>query len=80
LGSRARLNSHDGSNGLDIDNRRWSCAVRIVMGIVWTLPGAVTVKGIMPWAMPPIGFSMGVVIFRVMLKMWIWFGLGAQGV
>ena len=85
LGLRVRLNSNDGSNGCDIDNRRWSCVVHIVTGIVWTLIRApemlmVTVRGMMPWAMPPIGISMGLLIVRVMLKLWIWSGLGAQGV
>ena len=61
-----------------------SCVVHIVTGTVWTHKGApemlmVTAKGMMLWAMP-IGISIGVVIFRVMLKIWIWFGLGAQGV
>jgi hypothetical protein len=39
----------------------------------------VTVKGMMPCAMPTIGLSMGVAISWVFLKMWIWSGLGAQG-
>lgn len=55
---RARLNANDGSNGLDIDHRRWSCVTRIVGGIVGTPPGVpvillVTVKVMMPGAMPP---------------------------
>jgi hypothetical protein len=61
--------------------------VGIVTEMAWTLTAApemllVTVKGMMPGAMPPIGFSMGVVIFRVMPKMSIWsgLGLGPQGV
>jgi hypothetical protein len=40
----------------------------------------VMAKGMIPWAMPPIGFSIGVVIFPVMLEMRKWSGLGAQGV
>ena len=80
------MNSNDGSNGPDICNRRWSCVnlMHIGAGIVWTPIGApeilpVTVKGMRPSTMPPIGISMGVVIIRVRLKRWIWFGLGAQG-
>jgi hypothetical protein len=86
LGLRVRLNSNDGSNGPDIGNRRWSCVdlMHIGTGIVWTHTRApeillVTVKGLRPWTMPSIGISMGVVIIRVRLKRWIWFGLGAQG-
>jgi len=73
LGLRKR-DSNDGSNGCDIGNRRWSCVVRIVPEMLM-----VTVKGMMPCAMPTIGLSMGVAISWVFLKMWIWSGLGAQG-
>ena len=85
MGLRVR-NSNDGSNGCDIGDRRWSCVVHIVTGIVWTHTGAPemlligTVKAMMLWAMPPIGLSLGVVKFRVMLEMWIGVGLGAEGV
>jgi hypothetical protein len=55
------------------------------MGMVWTHTGApemliVAVKAMMLGAMPSIGLSMGVVIFRVMLEMRIGVGLGAEGV
>ena len=77
-------NSNDGSNGCDIGDR-WSCVVPILMGMVWTHTGApemliVAVKAMMLGAMPSIGLSMGVVIFRVMLEMRIGVGLGAEGV
>ena len=83
MGLRVR-NSNDGSNGCGIGDR-WSCVVRIVTGMLWTYTGApemllVTVKGMMPLAMPPIGISTRVMVFRVRPKRWIWFGLGAQGV
>ena len=80
MGLRVR-NSNDGSNGCDIGDRRWSCVVHIVTGIVWTHTGApeilmVAVKVMRPWAMPAIGISMGAVIIRA-LKRWV--GLGGQG-
>jgi hypothetical protein len=56
------------------------------MGMAWTHTGVpemllvVTVKAMMLGAMPSIGLSMGVVIFRVMLEMRIGVGLGAEGV
>jgi hypothetical protein len=85
LGLRVSLKSNDGSYGPDIGNRRWSCVnlMHIGTGIAWTHTGApeillVTVKGMRPRTMPPIGIPMGVVIIRVRLKRWIWFGLGAQ--
>jgi hypothetical protein len=83
LGLRVR-NPDNGSNGCDIGDRR-SCLVHIVTGMVRTHTGApeiliVTVKGMRLGAMPPIGISVGVVIFRVILEMRIGFGLGAQGV
>ena len=85
LGLLVRLNSNDGSNGPDIGNRRWSCVnlMHIGTGIVWPHTGApemliVTVKGMRPWAMPPIGISMGMVIIRLRLKRGIWSGLDAQ--
>jgi len=71
-------NSDDGSNGLDIGYRR-SCMVPIVMGTVGTPPGVPEMPTMMPGAMPPIGISTGVVISRVITKMSIWSGLGAQG-
>ena len=40
----------------------------------------VIVIGMMLFAMPPIGISTRVVVFRVRPKRWIWVGLGAQGV
>ena len=81
-----RLNSHKGSNGRDIGNRRrpWVELMRIVTGIVWTHTGVpeiplVTVKAMGPLTMPPIGIPTGVVIIPVRLKRLIWVGLGAQG-
>jgi hypothetical protein len=82
LGLGVRLNSNDGSNGCDIGDLRWSCVVAILTGMMWSVTGApetllAVLKAMGPWAIPPIGISMGVVIFRVS---WIWVGLGAQGV
>ncbi len=74
LGLRVSLNSHDGTNGPDIGNRRWSRVnlMRIETGMVWTHAGApdillVMVKGMRPLTMPAIGIPPGVVIFRVRL-------------
>lgn len=74
LGLRVSSNSHDGTNGPDIGNRRWSCVnlMHMETGIVWTHTGApeillVTVKGMRPRTMPAIGIPPGVVIFRVRL-------------
>jgi len=56
------------------------------MGMAWTHTGVtemlliVTVKAMMLRAMPPIGLSMGVVKFRMILEMRIGVGLGAEGV
>jgi len=79
LGLRVRLNSNDGSNGTDIGNRWWSCVNSMHMRAAIIAPKilVVTVKVMMPWTMPPIGISMGMVIIRVRLKGWL--GLGAQG-
>ena len=82
MGLRARLNPNDGSNGRDIGNRWWSCVNLIHIGTGMARAPViipVTVKGMMPGAIPAIGVSMGVVIIRVRLKRLIWFGLGAQG-
>ncbi len=73
-------NCNYGRNGIYIGNRRWSSVKSIyIVGIVSPLIGMpellmMTVKAMMFWAMPPIGFSMGVVIWS------IWVGLGTQGV
>jgi len=82
---RVRLNSNDASNRCDIGNlwRSWVNLMHIRTGIVWTLTGVperlpVTVTAMMLGAMPLIGLSMGVVIFRVNSR-WIWSGLGGQG-
>ena len=78
-------NSNHGSNGCDIGDR-WSCVIPLVMGMAWTHTGVpemlliVTVKAMMLRAMPPIGLSMGVVKFRMILEMRIGVGLGAEGV
>ena len=64
---------------MDIGYRR-SCVVPIVTGMLWTLPVMPEMLTMMPRAMPPIGISTGVVISRVIIKMSIWSGLGAQGV
>ena len=68
------MNSHDGSNGPDIGNRRWSCVnlLRMETGIVWTHTGVpdillVMVKGMRPRTLPAIGVPPGVVIIRVRL-------------
>ena len=84
MGLRVR-NANDGSNGCDIGDR-WSCVLPILMGMVWTHTGMPemlpigTVKAMMLGAMPPIGLSMGVVKFRMILEMRIGVGLGAEGV
>ena len=78
-------NSNDGSHRCDIGDR-WSCVVPILMGMLWTHTGVPemlligTVKAMMFGAMPPTGLSLGVVKFRMILKMWIGVGLGAEGV
>jgi hypothetical protein len=71
LGLRIR-NSHDGSNGRDIGNLRWSINSLHIVGILWPLteaPGMpiVAAKVMMPWAIPAIGIPMGVI-------WWIWIG------
>jgi hypothetical protein len=77
LGLRVR-DSHYGSNGSDIGNRRRSCVNSLhIAGIVWSPIGApmpiVAVKVMRSGAIPAIGMPTGVVIRPV------WICLGAQG-
>ena len=67
LGLRVR-NSHYGSNGSDIGNRRWSSINSIyIVVIVWSPTGApkmliVVAKVMRPGAIPAISMPTGVVI------------------
>ena len=69
-----KRDSHDGSNGHDIGNLRWSVNSLHIVGIVWPsieplgMP-IVATKVMVPWAIPAIGIPMGVLIWL------IWFGL-----
>ena len=79
-------NSHHGSNGSDIGNRRWSSINSIyIVGIVWPptgvpempimaakvmRPWTLPVKVMRPWAIPAIGMPMGAVIWPI----WICLG------
>ena len=66
-------NSYYRSNGGDISNRRWSGAIRGMVRTPMGMPEMLmaAVKPMMLFAIPPISFSMGVVIG---------IGLPAQGV
>ena len=78
-GLGVRLNPIDGSNRSDIGNRWWYLVNSFHIGTVMIAPmiPVVTVKVTMPWTIPAIGISMGVVIIRLLPIRWL--GLGAQG-
>jgi hypothetical protein len=79
LGLRRIRNSHYGSNGSDIGNRRWPAVHSLhIVVIVRSLTGApkmliVVARVMRAGAIPAIGMPMGVVIRPVRLS------LGAQG-
>ncbi len=73
MGLRIR-NCHDGSNGRDIGNPRWSINSLHVVGILWPsieAPGMpiVAAKVMVPWAIPAIGIPVGVVIWLIWFRL-----------